>query len=66
MQQQQRQQRKGRTQPAVPVSSVDMSISDASKGLFVIVDGQQCGPYTRLRFVRTPVTMRFAHYLPIS
>ena len=47
------------------MTSVDMSISDASKGLFVIVDGQQCGPYTRLRFVRTPVTMRFAHFLPI-
>ena len=60
------QQRKGKTPSAIPVTSLDMSISDASKGLFVIVDGQQCGPYTRLHFVRTPVTMRFAHFLPIS
>lgn len=45
---------------------MDIAINEANKGLFVIVDGQQCGPYTRLRIGRTPYTMRFAHFLPIA
>jgi len=60
------EQKKGKTQTQVFVSSVDISIGDACRGLFVTVDGQQCGPYTRVRLIKTPVSMRFAHFLPFN
>ena len=59
------QQKKGRTQTNAAVAFVDIAVNEGSRGLFVTVDGQQCGPYTRLRFGRTPHAMRIAHFLPI-